>query len=190
MAHLFANDTIKPSKGLRNGIRFSLISIDRIRGRLIRNPGYGGPSVGPYSWTWRPEISKDQSKAQFKAALRDSVANEGIRNPILVWAFPEGIFLTFGGSRVGACKDVGIDRIPAIINDYTGEFADCPEVTPENFTEFFTDPPRSYEFTKEGFDYHYNLERARRANHDPNGFAWVDGTPTFIKAEFPWLIED
>lgn len=169
-------------------VRFAHVPIDLLVGRLIRNPAYGGPSVGPYGWTHRPELSK-HGKEGFQAALASSIKEEGVRNPILVWCFKEGLFLTFGGSRVRACQEAGITTIPAIINDYTGDYKTAIPVTPENVESFFTDPPRDYEFTEQGFDYHYNLERARRANHDPAGFAWLDETPAWIAKEFPWLIE-
>lgn len=160
-----------------------------ITGRLIRNPAYGGPSVALNGWHWLESLS-NHTKPGFQEALNSSVASEGIRNPILVWALPEGIFLTFGGSRVKACVAVGIKEIPAIINDYVGDFASCPEVTADNYAQYFTDPPRTFEFGDDGFDYHYNLERARRHNHDPSGFAWVDGDAPFIKQEFPWLNDE
>jgi hypothetical protein len=143
--------------------------------------------VGPFGWTWRAQISKEAAKPEFKKAIRESIGKEGIRNPILVWSFNEGIFLTFGGSRIMAAVDVGLDSIPAIINDYTGDYESGEEVTEVNYHTFFADPPRDAEFTEKGFDYHYNLERARQHNHDKAGFAWVEGTPSWIKKEFPWL---
>jgi hypothetical protein len=159
-----------------------------IAGRLIRNPNYGGPSVGPHGWTWRAEISK-HGKEGFRQALTASIREDGVRNPILLYSFPEGLYLTFGGSRLSAAKEAGV-TVPAIINDYTGDFRDSPLVTGAGLASFFKDPPRDYEFGDKGFDYHYNLERARRANHDPSGFAWLDDTPAWIATEFPWLIEE
>ena len=167
-------------------VRCARIPVGDIAGRLIRNPNYGGPSLSLNGWTWRPEISK-HGKEGFQKALEDSVRESGVRNPILVWSLPEGIFLTFGGSRVRACSNAGIRRVPAIINDYTGDFEEAPQVTPENLSEFFTDVPRDYEFGPDGFDYHYNLERARRHNHDPAGLEWLDDDPNWLDKEFPWL---
>lgn len=130
------------------------------------------------------------AKPGFHEALAENVREEGIRNPILLYCFgEEGCYLTFGGSRVRAAKAAGIEEVPAIINDYTQVvYAASDTVTPENVESFFTDPPRDYEFGERGFDYHYNLERARRANHDPAGFEWVDGDPAWIEKEFPWLV--
>ena len=172
---------------MSHDIRFACIRPSSIMGRLIRNPHYGGPSLALHGWTWRPEISK-HGKEGFQQALVDSIAASGVRNPILVWSLPEGTLLTFGGSRVRACIEAGVESIPAIVNDHTGDFDDSPLVTPENYSEFFTDVPRDVEFTADGFDYHYNLERARRINHDPAGLAWVEGDPDWITREFPWLM--
>ena len=151
-------------------VRFDRICPCAIRGRLIRNPNYGGPTIGPYGWTWRREVSK-HGKEGFQEALKESIQESGVRNPILVWSFPQGLFLTFGGSRVRAAKECDLQEIPAIINDYTGEYKDCPEVTEDNWYTYFTDVPSSYSFDDTGFDYHYNLERARRHNHDSAGLA-------------------
>ena len=169
-------------------IKYDFIDPSAIMGRLIRNPGYGGPSVGPFGWTWRPEVCKSvEAKPSFHDALARSVATEGIRNPVLVWCFPEGMFLTFGGSRVRAALEAGLDVIPAIINDYTGTFAHALSVTPDNYQTYFTDVPRDVEFTEQGFDYHYNLERARIQNLDPAGLAWAPKDANWISKEFPWL---
>lgn len=171
-------------------VKFSLINVNDILGRLIRNPYYGGPALSLHGWTWRPEISK-HGKQGFQDALVQSIREHGVRNPVLVWSLPEGMFLTFGGSRVRAAKEAGIERIPAIINDYTGDYEAADTVTPENYTMFFMDPPKEVEFNEDGFDYHYNLERARRHNHDPAGFAWLEGEqPDWIAQEFPWLTEE
>jgi hypothetical protein len=171
-----------------HSVRYEHIPCAAIIGRLIRNPNYGGPTVSLNGWHCMDRIS-NHTKAGFQAALTASIAEEGVRNAILVWSLPEGVFLTFGGSRLKACREAGIARIPAIINDYTGTYDMSPEVTEDTLSNFFQDPPRDYEFGEDGFDYHYNLERARRHDHDPAGFAWIDGTPSFITKEFPWLTE-
>ncbi len=168
-------------------VRFAVIDPSDIRGRLIRNPNYGGPAAGINGWTWRPELSK-HGKEGFQAALTDSIAQTGVRNPVLVWSLSEGLFLSFGGSRVRSCLHLGKKEIPAIVNDYTGDFAHGELVTPENVDSFFTDVPRDMEFGEFGFDYHYNLERARRHNYDESGLAWLgDDEPNWLYKEFPWL---
>lgn len=171
-------------------VRHANIPCEEVRGRLIRNPGYGGPSVALNGWRYRDSIS-NHTKVHFQRALVDSIREDGVRNPILVWALPEGIFLTFGGSRLKACRELGIERCPAIVNDYTGAYSDADEVTAENWRSYFADPPRAFEFGEYGADYHYNLERARRHDHDPAGFAWLEGEqPQFIAQEFPWVLEE
>ena len=168
-------------------VRCDYIDEASVRGRLIRNPNYGGPGVSLNGWRWRESIS-NHTKPGFQAALTESIQQEGLRNPILVWSLPEGIFLTFGGSRLKAIRTLGLRWVKAIINDYTGDFKDSPEVTPENYFRFFKDPPRDVEFGDHGFDYHYNLERARRDKHDPAGFAWLENSNTdFLQREFPWV---
>jgi len=171
-------------------VRFISLDVGAVRGRLIRNPNYGGSRVGLNGWCYSTSIS-NHTKAGFQEALEASIRKEGVRNPILVWALPEGIFLTFGGSRLRACIAAERTRIPAICNDYVGDYKDSPEVTPKNWRGFFTDPPRDFEFGEYGADYHYNLERARRHDHDPAGFEWLEGhTPEFIRREFPWVLEE
>lgn len=171
-------------------IRFDNISVADVVGRLIRNPNYGGPGVSLNGWRYRDSIS-NHTKEGFQEALNESIKENGVRNPIMVWALPEGVFLTFGGSRLKACQALGIETCPAIINDYTDQYSGAPEVRPDNWHTFFTDPPVSFEFGPDGADYHYNLERARRHDHDPAGFAWLDGeTPAFIAQEFPWVLEE
>jgi hypothetical protein len=169
-------------------VRYEEILCEEVCGRLIRNPNYGGQSVALNGWRYRDSIS-NHTKAGFQAALRADIAEHGVRNPILVWCLPEGTFLTFGGSRLKACRNLAIERIPAIVNDYTGAYEQSLEVRPDNWESFFTDPPRTFEFGEFGADYHYNLERARRHEHDEAGFAWLNGEqPNFIAQEFPWLV--
>lgn len=168
-------------------VRYGYIDERLVLGRLIRNPNYGGDGVSLNGWRTRPSIS-NHTKPGFQQALEESIQQEGQRNPILVWSLPEGVFLTFGGSRLKAIRNLGLSWVKAIINDYTGDFAQEEEVTPENWRRFFKDPPREVEFGEYGFDYHYNLERARRHLHDPAGFAWLEGEDAaFLRSEFPWV---
>ena len=170
-------------------VRFAYINPNCILGRLIRNPNYGGPSVGLNNWTWRPEVSKASArKPGFHSALAKSIEEEGVRNPVLVWSLPEGVFLTFGGSRVAAAIACGLNSIPAIINDYTGTYAESELVTEDNWESFFQDVPRTFKFGEHGADYHYHLERARRHEHDQAGLDWLgDDNPEWLGKEFPWI---
>jgi hypothetical protein len=124
------------------------------------------------------------------AQLRHSIQAEGVRNPVLVYAFPEGDFLVFGGSRVLACFDVGLYSVPAIVNDHCGRYKDAERVTPENWRAFFEDVPKDFEFTEYGADYHYALERNRRHQFDPAGLKWTEAEgvdPAYLREEFSWL---
>ena len=107
----------------------------------------------------------------------------------------EGCFLSFGGSRVTAAREVGLTVIPALVNDYVERYKEAERVTPENVRSFFTDVPEYIEFTSKGLDTHYSLERNRRDEYDPAGMEWamirdnkIDGLQlTFIGEEFPWI---
>ena len=101
-----------------------------------------------------------------------------------------GLLLSFGGSRLRVGKELSIP-IPTLVVDYVGDYADFPEVTPENYVEFFTDPPVYFEFTTDGIDTHYSLERLRRKYYDPAGMEWTKDIDdnTFLSEEFPWLNE-
>lgn len=175
------------TKGKPHTVRYGMVPLSSIRGRIIRNPAYGGPAVSIYGWRWTETISQAR-KPMFKAALRESIKREGIRNPIVLYAVEEGNFLSFGGSRLLAARDCELLYIPAIINDYCGRYDDYTEVTPENYGLFFTDKPEYVEFTDIGFETHYSLERNRRDDYDPAGMAWAEGED-FIKTEFSWIKE-
>ena len=172
-------------RALKFTVRYSTLDPHLITERLCRNPNYGGkPCTVPGSCVI-PVIERAM-KPKFFEALCKSVALEGFRNPILVYHTPEGTLLSFGGSRLRTAKrlDVGI---PAIVVDYVGDFADCEEVTPDNWQDFFRDVPVYFEFTDIGVDTHYSLERARREWYDPAGMEWADPDAEFIREEFEWL---
>jgi len=166
-------------------VRYAKIPLDSIKGRIIRNPDYGGPSLSIYGWTWRPEVST-ASKPMFREALRDSISAEGIRNPVVIYSIAEGNYLSFGGSRVRAAREAGLDSIPALINDYCERYQEELEVTTENVFSLFTDVPEYIEFTATGIDTHYSLERNRRDYYDPAGMMWA-GDADFIGKEFSWI---
>ena len=168
-------------------IRHAQIDPARVQHRLVRNPNYGGPRVSLNNWCITP-VTPATRKVKFFEALRESVRREGLRNPIVVYALPEGLFLSFGCSRLRVAQELGLPEIPALVVDYTGEFADAEEVTQANWQGFFRDPPRHFEFTSDGIDTHYSLERNRRAAYDAAGFAWCGGVEAeFIKDEFGWI---
>ncbi len=154
--------------------------------KIVFNPNYGCRTCRVPNTCIIPVIER-KMKPMFFDALRESVAKDGFRNPIILYDTYEGLLLAFGGSRLRVAKELDVP-IPAIVVDYTGKRSDAEEVTLDNFEEFFTDVPEYFEFTNVGVDTHYSLERNRRHTYDPAGFAWTDGkSDEFLKAEFPWL---
>lgn len=166
-------------------VRYVEVPLEGIKGRIIRNPAYGGPGLSLYGWKWRQDVSTHR-KPMFQDALRESIRQEGFRNPVVIYATVEGDFLSFGGSRLRAARDLELASIPALVNDYCGRYDDCPEVTTENVLGFFRDPPAYIEFTRTGVETHYSLERNRRNTYDPAGMVWAEGQE-FIAKEFGWI---
>jgi len=169
-------------------VRYAMVESHRVTHRLIRNPNYGGmASVVPGACVI--PIVERKIKPKFFVALKENVKLDGFRNPIVLYNTPEGILLSFGGSRLRVAKELGID-IPAIVVDYTGAFENEEEVRPDNYGEFFRDVPVYFEFNEMGVDTHYSLEGVRRGHYDPAGMAWVEhaeGDTEFLSEEFPWL---
>ena len=165
---------------------FAEVPLSEIKGRLIRNPGYNNQHVSLNGWCWIPDAAATHRKPQFQEALRTSIQREGIRNPIIIYALEEGCFLSFGGSRLRAARDLDLDGIPAIVNDHVGRFAGGEEVNEDNFKNFFRDPPANFGIGDTGADYHYALERKRRDSYDPAGMLWAEGA-AFIDEEFSWI---
>lgn len=154
--------------------------------KLVRNPNYDGRPTGhPKGWVSVP-LDPRPPKPMMREALKESVAREGFRNPIICVALGYDTYLQFGASRLRVAQQLGIP-VPAIINDYTCLFEDFPSVGPQNWDKFYTDVPRSVVFNDDGFDQHYFLERKRREHYDPAGMAWADLDADFVKEEFSWL---
>lgn len=169
-------------------VRFAHVPVKDIRGKIVRNPGYNENILSFRGWCWTPKINGGEDKPLFFEALCESVEKEGVRNPILVYEVVEGSFLAFGGSRLRAVREVGLERIPAIVNDDTGKFTGYEQVTPDNWKTFFVDVPTYHKFDEDGFDYHYSLEKNRRRNADLAGFEWLgDEDIAVIENEFSWI---
>lgn len=155
--------------------------------RMIRNPNYGGrPCTVP--GTCIIPVVERKIKPKFFVALRKDVEANGFRNPILLYCTPEGLLLSFGGSRLRVAKELN-KEIPAIVVDYTETYKTCESVTFDNYHQFFRDEPVLFKFTDIGVDTHYSLERNRRRYYDEAGMAWTDKLDDveFIAEEFPWL---
>lgn len=74
--------------------------------------------------------------------------------------------------------------------DYVDGFDTFPEVTPDNWQEFFTDVPKYFEFTDVGVSTHYGLERGRREDLDEAGMEWARSNSRHMEAvlrESPWI---
>lgn len=171
-------------------VKYAYVDAKRITHRLVRNPHYCNDKVQLNGWC-RVPVEHAQHKRKFFAALEEDVKANGYRNPIVIYALPEGLHLSFGASRLRVAQKLGIE-VPCIINDYTGEFAEEVDVTGETVPEFFTDPPRRWKFGQYGFNYHYSCERNRRETYDPQGMVWmqgVDNADEIIGNEFPWILE-
>jgi len=162
------------------------LPLETLTHQIVRNPQYGGEESGIHGWPIRPIVYRG-IKPTFMEALRESLKQKGYRNPIVVYAGVGGDYLAFGGSRIHAGRDVGLTTIPAIVNDYCGRYDDCPEVTLDNFTSFFIDKPKWFVIDDKGADYHYALERKRRMEYDPEGFAWAEDDAVFLDVDFPWV---
>lgn len=161
--------------------------LSEVTHRIVRNPAYPGEPTGhPKGYAAVP-IAHDKTKPGFYVALGESIAKEGLRNPVILQQCPNGLYLQFGGSRILAARAVGVSTGKALVVDWTGRWADRPLVTPENVADFFTDVPQLVEFTDEGLEQHYHLERSRRNSYDEAGLAWVGGNPQWLRREFPWL---
>lgn len=157
--------------------------------RVVRNPAYPGSVTGhPLGYHGVP-IPAMRRKPGFFDALKLSLSDEGCRNPIIVQLTSQGYYLQFGGSRLRAAQEIELPGIPAIVIDWTGELDHLPEVTPENWQSFFTDVPEYFEFTDEGVETHYSLERNRRHSFDPAGVAWISGKADWLRREFSWMFE-
>lgn len=157
--------------------------------RVIRNPNYGGsPCVVP--GTCRIPLRERDIKPKFFVALKANVSKSGFRNPVLLYDTPDGLLLSFGGSRLRVAKELD-KKIPAIVVDYTGIYALFREVTEHNWPSFFTDVPVLFEFTDYGIDTHYSLERNRREFYDKAGIRWTKGLDDtdFLDEEFEWLAD-
>lgn len=158
-----------------------------VKYRLVRNPNYNDRHVEFRNWCYIDFDPNHARKPGFFMALKKSVKKDGFRNPIVVYNFPQGLMLSFGGSRLRTGQELDM-MIPAIVVDFCDQYKG-QEVTQENYACFFTDVPKHFVIDSEGVDTHYSLERNRRHEYDPAGLKWSDAIPdkSFIQMEFPWL---
>lgn len=169
-------------------VRYAQIDAAKVTHRLVENPNYSGSLCEVPGCRVVPVVERVM-KPKFFEALKNDVRVSGFRNPVLVYSSAEfGNLLSFGGSRLRIGRQLGIE-VPAIVVDYTGEYATCDLVTPDNWQGFFRDVPILFEFTKIGVETHYSIERNRREWFDPAGVEWFPEDEDFVAEEFPWLLD-
>jgi len=117
---------------------------------LVTNTSYGNPIAGFGSRPVEPPKDwqrKLESKNQFYTRLKESILNEGIRNPIFCNAIAEGTFSRVGTSRLWIAKKNKID-IPCIIADYVGAWTHLELLeTEEDIRAKFQDQPHLIDLT-------------------------------------------
>lgn len=100
-------------------------------------------------------------KRAFHDALDASIREEGFRNPVCVWAVPEGdrlvkYYLRYGQSRFEACLRLGLTTLPAIVSgplppvELAGEVINL-KGGPAAFLGYFRDPPLRWAATPNGY---------------------------------------
>lgn len=73
--------------------------------------------------------------------LRESVSRQGILYPCVVEADGDLIGIQYGASRFIVAEELGLDSVPVIAIDYSGRYADCPEITTrDQFAGQWLDP--------------------------------------------------
>ena len=152
-------------------------------GKVCFNVDY--PSLLPGVLFSSMVLVEHRSKPLYRAALRASLEKEGFRNPILAYECDGGLLLKFGNSRLQIARDLDI-TLPAIVVDHQERYSDRPEVTNENFAEFFTDVPRIFEITDEGtmVNHSYNLANRNQTDYDAAGLEWLGEDETGAISEF------
>ena len=61
-----------------------------------------------------------QNQAAFFQTLRSSIAEIGIKLPILVWGINDRLYVRYGASRVHTAKGLGFETIPAVLCQFNG----------------------------------------------------------------------
>ena len=122
----------------------------------------GGPTIlGRFStwplWVRRGLKPQLPSKPEFRKALKDSIASEGLRNPILIFEIDGKLFVRYGVSRCLTVRELqeegrGDGTLPAIISGPTPGVG--ATVSPANFLDYFVDPPLHVVWQPDGrFDF-------------------------------------
>ena len=119
-----------------------------------------------------PLNMENDSNPKLRAALLESIKTEGFRNPVLAYVCTDGLLLKFGNSRLQHAIHLDIP-LPAIVCDHLGRYDDRPEVTMENYHEFFTDVPIRFEIKEKVVIHSYGISPFSEG-YDPAGLAWLN----------------
>ena len=120
-----------------------------------RHPGYSRPPAptpnnGEHgAKPLRREHKQYQNMTAFYDSLKESVAREGIRNPVFALCYEDGLYVRYGCSRVMTAKQLGVE-IPVVIADYTDNWEHLMELKSENHIRSkYKDQPALIEIHKD-----------------------------------------
>jgi hypothetical protein len=122
--------------------------------RLSGNPGVSATRIGRYAaYTGYPTLKR---QAAFYARLKESIAAEGIRNPIVLVS-EKGLHTRYGASRMWAARELKLDDVPAIVVDFDGKFQRGIELKTEpQIRAVFSEEPEHIVMEEDDF-YYYGL---------------------------------
>jgi hypothetical protein len=61
------------------------------------------------------------NQANFFTSLRGSIAEVGVKLPILVYGINDKLWVRYGASRVHSCRGLGLAAIPAVLCQFNGQ---------------------------------------------------------------------
>lgn len=78
-----------------------------------------GPGARPYSLRPRaPEQSTVDAYRDFFARLQRSIAEHGVKLPVLLWHSGGRLYVRYGASRIHVSERLGRESIPAVVCDF------------------------------------------------------------------------
>lgn len=99
-------------------------------GKQIISQAYGqsyegytlrGPNAGSSGTSHLYKLLEREQ--QFFSRLVQSIVEEGVRNPILLYSVPRGVYIRYGASREWAARQAKLVTIPALVWDWTDRFS-------------------------------------------------------------------
>lgn len=137
-------------------LRLVEIPLENLERKLVRNPAYSVQKASLNDWCWYPiEANWRRELQPLYDRLADSIAQEGFRNPVLVWSLYEADYLSIGCSRLKAAHMLGLRHITALVNDFTGAYYNWTEIpkTLDDVRACFKDQPSHLCISNEGLVY-------------------------------------